>query len=143
MQRLAAQIQEAVFQTYIFRIVRLVEDRQRQFRRLRQDFDLLGEDFDRTGVELRIDGLRRARLDRTVDADTPFRTYTFGGRKSRRIRIGDDLGQTVMVSQIDEQQTAMVAHTVYPAGQPDGFVDMIGAQGAASMRSIAMHEAAA
>jgi hypothetical protein len=52
-QRLAAQIEEAVLEAHVFRIVGLAEDRQRQFLGLRQDFDLLGEDLDLAAGRLR------------------------------------------------------------------------------------------
>jgi hypothetical protein len=56
-QRFAAQIEEAVFQAHVFRIIRLAEDRQRQFARLRQDFDLACEDLDLAGRQVGVDGL--------------------------------------------------------------------------------------
>ena len=58
-QRLAAQIEEAVFEPRVLRIVRLAEDRQRQLRRLRKHLDLLREDLDLAGRQVRVDRLRR------------------------------------------------------------------------------------
>jgi len=45
-----------------------------------------------------------------------------------------------MVAQIDEQDAAMVADAVAPAGQPDGLADVIFAEGAAGVGTIAMHD---
>ena len=45
-----------------------------------------------------------------------------------------------MVAQIDEQQVAMVALAVDPAGQTDLRADVIGAQRAAGVRAVGMHE---
>jgi hypothetical protein len=36
----------------------------------------------------------------------------------RAFRLQNDLGQTVMVAQVDEEQTAMIALAVDPAGNP-------------------------
>ena len=62
-----------------------------------------------------------------------------GGLEGRRIRIGDDLGQAVMVAQVDEQQAAMVAHAVHPARQADGLADIGFAEFGAVMAAVAVH----
>ena len=46
-----------------------------------------------------------------------------------------------MIAQIDEQQAAVVTHTVHPAGEANGFADLARAQGAACVASVNMHEA--
>ena len=80
-QGLAAQVEEAVFQADVLRIVRLAEYRQRQFAGRREHFDLAGEHLDLAGRQVGIDGLGRARLDRAVDADHPFAAHGLGGPK--------------------------------------------------------------
>jgi hypothetical protein len=50
-------------------------------------------------------------LDLTVDADHPFAAHGLGGLEGGRIRVGDDLGQAVVIAQVDEQHAAMVAHS--------------------------------
>ncbi len=117
--RLAAQVEEAVFEANVLRIFRLAEDRQRQFLGLRQHLDLGGEDFDLAGGEVRVDRGRVAVLDLTVDPDHPFAAHLFGSGEGGRIRIGDDLRDAVMVAQVDEKQPAMVAHAVNPARKTD------------------------
>jgi hypothetical protein len=60
-QRVAAQVEEAVFQADVFRIVRLAEHRQRQFLGRRQHFDLAGEELDLAGRQfglLTVSGVR-------------------------------------------------------------------------------------
>ena len=52
-QRLAAQVEEAVFQADVFRIVRLAEHRQRQFLGRRQHLDLARENLDLAGRQVR------------------------------------------------------------------------------------------
>ena len=118
-QQLAAQIEEAVFEPRVLRIVGLAEDRQRQLRRFRQHLDLPRENLDLAGRQVRVDGLGRAVAHGAVDADAPFGAHALGRREGRRIRVGDDLREAVMVAQVDEEQPAMVAHAVHPARQAD------------------------
>ena len=84
------------------------------------------EHLDLTGRQVRVHGLRRPRLDRAVDPDHPLRAHLLRRLEGRRIRIGHDLGQAVMVAEVDEQQPAMVADAVHPAGQADGLADVVG-----------------
>ena len=44
-----------------------------------------------------------------------------------------------MVAQVDEQQPAVVADAMHPAGQADGLADVGGAERAAGVASIAVH----
>jgi hypothetical protein len=44
-----------------------------------------------------------------------------------------------MVAQIDEQQTAMIAPPIDPAGQPDAAADVLLAQFAAGVGAIGVH----
>jgi hypothetical protein len=44
-----------------------------------------------------------------------------------------------MIAEIDEQQIAMVALAVDPAGKPDDLSRIAGAERAASMGAIGMH----
>ena len=59
-QRLAAQIEEAVFEPRVLRIIRLAENRQRQLRRLRKNLDLAREDLDLAGRQIGVQRVRRA-----------------------------------------------------------------------------------
>src|SRR5258706_7787005 len=53
--------------------------------------------------------------------------------------MGNALGQAVMVAQIDEQHTAMVANPMAPAGQTNRLVDMAFAERAAGVGPVTMH----
>jgi hypothetical protein len=53
--------------------------------------------------------------------------------------IDHALRQAVMIAQIDEEQIAMVAAAVNPAGDSDGLPTCSGAQLAAGMGTVAMH----
>ena len=57
-------------------------------------------------------------------------------------RGGDDLGQPVMVAQVDEQHAAMVALAVNPARQADGRADVGGAKLGAVMGTVGVHDVA-
>jgi hypothetical protein len=51
-QRLAAQVEEAVLQADIFRVIWLAKHRQRQFARLRQDLDIACKHLDCAGRQV-------------------------------------------------------------------------------------------
>ncbi len=138
-QRVAAQVEEAVLEPDVLGIVRLAEHRQRQFLGRRQHFDLAGENLDLAGRQIGVGGLGHARLDLAVDADHPFAAHGLGDLEGRRIRIGDDLGQAVVVAQVDEQQAAMVAHAMHPARQANGGADVALSQLGTGMAAVTMH----
>ncbi len=139
-QRVAAQVEEAVFEADVLGIVRLAEHRQRQFLGRRQHLDLARENLDLAGRQIGVGGLGGARLDLAVDADHPFAAHGLGRLEGRRIRIGDDLGQAVVVAQVDEQQPAMVADAVHPARNADGGADVGFPQLGAGMAAVTVHD---
>ncbi|ODN68881.1 hypothetical protein A6302_03806 [Methylobrevis pamukkalensis] len=138
-QRLAAQVEEAVAQARVFRIVRLAEHRQRQLARLAQHLDLADEHLDAAGGEVGVDRLGRTHLHVAVDADHPFGAHQLGLSEGRRIRVDHALGDAVVVAQVDEQQAAMVAHAVHPARQAHGRARVAVPQFSAGVAPIAMH----
>ena len=62
-----------------------------------------------------------ARLDLAVDADHPFGAHRLDRLKAGAVRVGQHLRHAVMVAQVDEQDAAVVAHPVHPAGQAHGL----------------------
>ena len=138
-QGLAAQVEEAVFQAHILGILGLAEHRQRQFLGGGQDFDLLGENLDLTGPEIRVDGVGHAFLDHAVNTDHPFAANLFSRREGRRIGVGDNLGQSVVITKVDEQHATMVAHAVYPARQADIGAGVAFSQSGAGVGTVGMH----
>jgi hypothetical protein len=68
-QRLAPQIQEAVLQAQIFRVVRLAEHRDGQLLGRRQHFDLRGEQLHLAGWQLGVYGSLRPVANGAVNAD--------------------------------------------------------------------------
>ena len=133
MQLLATEVEEAVLEPDVFRIFLLAEHRQRQLGRRPEHLDLADIDFDHAGRQFRIVGTIGTAADLAVDPHHPFRAQLFGVLERRRIRVGHDLGDAVMVAQIDEQHAAMVADTMAPAGKTGGLADVALAERAACM----------
>jgi len=132
-QLLATQVEEAVLEPDVFRIFLLAEHRQRQLGRRPQHFDLVDIDFDHAGRQLRIIGPIGAAAHLAVDPHHPFRAELFHVLERRRVGVGHALGDAVMVAQIDEQHTTMVADTMTPAGKTGGLADVAVAERAACM----------
>lgn len=119
------EIEKAIGQTDVFRVVRLAEDRQRQVLRLRQHLHRGDGDFDIPGRQVRVYRLSCAGDDLALDHDDEFGTDLFGQPEGRcPVGVEDKLGQPVIVAQVDEQQPAMVALAVDPARETDGLADM-------------------
>jgi len=138
-QSLAAQIEEAIGEPQIFRVVRLAEYRYRQLLGFRQHLDLGGVDLNVAGREFGIDRTRRSLAHLAVDPHDPFRAQPLGGLEGGRVGIDDDLGQAVVVAQVDEQQAAVVAHPVDPAGKARGRADVALPQRPAGVRAVTVH----
>ena len=64
-------------------------------------------------------GARRTGLHLAINPNDPFGADFFGRLEGRRGRINDDLGEAIVIAQVDEQQATMVAHPVDPAGKAD------------------------
>ena len=80
---------------------------------------------------------RRAHL--AVDPHHPFGAQRLGDLEGRAVGIGHHLGQAVVVAQVDEQQAAVVADAMAPAGQPHVLADVALAKRAAGVGAIAVH----
>ena len=73
-QRVPAQIQEAVLQAQVFRVVRFAKDGYRQLLGGRKNFDLGREELHLTGWQLGIDGALGTLADLAVDTNDPLGT---------------------------------------------------------------------
>ena len=127
-QVLAAQIEEAVFEPDLLRIILLAEHRHRQFGGRPQHLDLVDIDLDLAGRQFGVVGALGALAHLAVDAHHPFRAQRLGQLEGRAVGIGHHLRQPVMVAQIDEQHAAMVADAVAPARQAHRLADVALAQ---------------
>ena len=113
---LAAQVEIAVFEPNILRIVRLSEYRHRQFGRRRLNHRLLCAHFNRAGRQVGVDRLRRAAHDFPANRNDTLRAQFFELLEHRGINVRNNLSQPMMISQIDKNEVAMVALAVNPAG---------------------------
>ncbi len=114
-QVLAAQIEEAVLEPDVLRVLLLAEHRHRQFGRRPQHLDLVDIDLDLAGRQVGVERPLRADSDLAVDAHHPFRAQLLGQCEGRTVWVGHNLGDAVVVAQIDEQHAAVVTDTMAPA----------------------------
>ncbi len=142
-QRLAAQIQEAIGEAQVLRVVGLAEHGDGQLLGLGQHLDAGGDDLDlarrQLGVHRGLAVDHRARAHAAVDLDHPLGAHRLCRLEGWAVGIGDDLGEAVVVAQVDEQQAAVVAHAVHPARQPHRLADVARAQASARVGAIAVH----
>src|SRR5262245_20743240 len=136
---LAAEVEKAIFEPDLFRVLLLAEHRHRQFRRGAEHLDFIDIDFDLPGGQLRIFSTSRALAHLAVDADDPFRAQRLGQLEGLAVRVGNDARQSVMVAQINKKNTAVIADAVTPAREPRNLADIALAKCAAVMGAITMH----
>ncbi|MPL89883.1 hypothetical protein SDC9_35925 [bioreactor metagenome] len=140
-QAVAAQVEEAIGEAGFLGVVLIAEHRQRQLVGGTEDFHLAGIDLDLAGRDLRVDQLGRARLHRAVDADHPFGAHLLERGEGGAVAVADDLGDAVVVAQVDEQHAPVISHPVHPARETDGFAGIGGGERGAGMAAIGVHEA--
>ena len=138
-QALAAQVEKAILQPRVLGIIQVAEHRHRQFGRSRLHGRLFDAKLDLAGRHVRIDGVVRARFDLARQRQNPFRACFVDLGEGRRVRFDYTLGDAIMIPQVDEQQTAMVAPPVDPAGQAHAVADVLLAQFATGVGAIGVH----
>ena len=136
---LATQVEETVLEPDFLGIFLVAEHRHRQLAGGPQHLDLADIDLDGAGRQLRVLGAGGALAHLSVDPHHPFRAQLLGLLEGGRIGVGHHLGDAVVVAQVDEQQAAMVADAVAPAGQPRLLADVACAQLAAFVGAITVH----
>jgi hypothetical protein len=139
-QPVAPQVEEAVLEADLFRVFLLAEHRHRQLGRRTQGLDPGDEDFHRAGRQVRVLGAGRALAHLAVDPHHPFGAQLVGVLEPRAVGVGDHLREAVMVAQIDEQEPAVIADAVAPAGEPHVRSHVALAERAAGMAAIAVHD---
>ncbi len=135
----AAQVEEAVAQPHILGIGLVAEDRHGQFGGGAEHLDLGDIDLDEAGRHFGVFGAGGAFADGPVDAHDPFGAQFLGEGERPGIGVDDALRDAVMVAQVDEQNAAVIADAVAPAGQPDRFAGVGFAEVAAAMGTVAVH----
>ncbi len=136
LHRLPAEIEEAIAQPRLLRVVALGVDLERQELGRRLDHQLVRDQLDSTGRELRVDRLLAARDHMAGDRQHALQAHPLGIPEKRLLGLEHDLGEAVVVAQIDEQQLAVIALTVHPARQAHGLALVRGAKLAAGVGAI-------
>ena len=138
-QPLAPEIEEAIAKSNILGIVAFAEHRQRQFLRGGLDCHFLRVDFHSAGRQRLVDRALATREHLARNGDDRFDADRLGGAECGAVAVENDLGDAVMVAQIDEQHAAMIALAMHPAGQADLAAHVGGAQLGAGVRTIGVH----
>ena len=124
MQRFAAQIEEAVTQADILGIFLLARHRHRQLLSRGQHSGAARIDFDLAGCEVGIDRAFAAGLHLAVDGHDAFDAQGFENGERGAVAVGHDLGHAVVITQVHEQDAAVIALAVHPARQADGLANI-------------------
>jgi hypothetical protein len=119
---LAAQIDVAEAQAHFLADVLVQLKRQRLG--AVQNLERAAHELDLAGLQIRIDGSRRTGPDHAGDLEYVFIAHPLRlGEDIRGVRIEDDLQQPLAVAQVDENDAAMVAAAMGPAGDGDDLAD--------------------
>src|SRR5437868_2362226 len=135
----AAQVEKAVFESDLLRIILFTKDRHRQFGGRSQDLDFVDVDLDLTCRQIGVFGASGTPAYLAVNAHYPFRTQRLGELKSLAVRIGYDLCEPVVVAQVYEEDPAMIADAMAPTREPYRCADIAVAKRAAGVGTVAMH----
>ncbi len=118
---LAAQIEVAVFETQLL-VHRLIELKGQGLAAI-EDLDLLGDELDGARSQVGIGGASRTRAYAAFDTDDEFIAQSFGLREHRSLLgIKHHLQQALAVAQVDENDAAVIAPPMHPAGHLDFFL---------------------
>ena len=130
----AAEIEKAIAQALLFGDLLRARHLKRQRFGRRQHLEAVGHDLDAAGRQRRVDVFVGAGEHLARHTDHAFQPDGFGGLERLGIRREHDLRDAVVIAQIDEQQMAVVALPVNPAGQANVLSDVLWA---AARRSCA------
>jgi hypothetical protein len=141
-QALLAQVEEPVLEAHVLRVVAFLGDLEGQHVRRRLEGEFLDLDLDLARGQARVRGLGGARHDLAGHGDDALGARLLDRREDRARRVHHALGDAVVVPEVDEEEVAVVALAMDPAGQPDGLADLRKAQLAAVMGPIGVHGSA-
>ena len=117
----------------------LSKHHQRQLVRRAQDLKVTDEDLDLSCRNFRVHQFRVAGFHRTINANTPFAAQLFYFFEHRAIRVAKHLRHPIVISQIDKEQTAVVAHAMHPSRKADCLANIIDVQVGTGVAAISMH----
>src|SRR5436309_1026298 len=115
---LPPEVEEAVAEARLLRILGGAADLDRQGLGDREGFEVLDGELDLPRGKLGVHGLGRAGHHRPGHRDDALETEPFGRPQVRARSLENALGQTVVVAEVDEQKAAVVALPVDPAREP-------------------------
>ena len=142
--RLSPDVQVAVLEAdrLLHRSVRLVDVEGRR-PRLGEDREGAGLELDLTCRQAVVLHARQAAGDVSLDRDHELgpAAGSDGVGVGRVGRVHDDLGEPVAVAHVEEDELAVIAATVNPAGQANRAALVDGAKGAAGVRPVRGGEA--
>ena len=141
-ERLAPEVEEAIAQPRLLRVLGVARDLERKRLRHGLDRELGNLELDLPGGELRVDRVGRARYDRAGDRDHALELECRGGREGRAAAGEHALRDPVVVPEVDEEEVPVVALPVDPAREPRGAPRVLGPQLAAGVGPAAMHRPA-
>ncbi len=130
-----AQVDVAVLEPRLFGDLDLVGDHERRRLRFVQQTDLGRADLDLPRRDLRVDGFLGAVLDAAADGHDELRSQPLRVREQRVVVARHNLGDTIPVAEVDEDERSQVAHAVHPAEQHDVLADVLRPQGPAGVRA--------
>ncbi len=140
MELLAAEVEEAVLEAHVLRLVGLlVGDVEGRHLRGGLHDELVRLDLDLARRQVGVDRVGRAELHLARHRDDALEVRLLDEGEEAARGVDDDLRQAVVVAEIHEEDAAMVAKAEHPAGKSDGLARVAGAELVAGMGAIRMH----
>ena len=136
MNLVAPQIEEPVPQPLLFGNLLRAGHLKRQRLGGRQHLEPIGHHLDAPGRQRRIDVLVGAGDDLARHADHALQLHGLGGLERVGVGREHDLRHAVVIAQVDEQQMAVVALAVHPAGDADVLPHVLGPQLVVRVRAV-------
>ncbi|RMO71602.1 hypothetical protein ALQ35_05713 [Pseudomonas fluorescens] len=116
----ATQVEEAVAQARFFANVGILVEWERRGFRLVQHFELVTQHFNCAGRHVGVHGTGRTQANLAGDLHNVLAAHTVGGGEAfGAVRIEHHLGQTITITDIEENHPAVVAATVNPSAKGD------------------------
>ncbi|CRM90238.1 hypothetical protein [Pseudomonas sp. 22 E 5] len=114
------QVQEAVAQAGFFAHVGVFIEWERRGFRLVQHFQFITQHFDGAGGHVGVYSTGRAQAHLAGDFNDVFAAHAVGGGEALgAVRVEHHLGQTITITDIEEDHPAVVAATVNPSAKGD------------------------
>ena len=101
--------------------------------------DRAADDFDLASAQIGVHQLSVPGDDLAFDRDDALGPQALDCSETGRAGVEDDLGQAVMVAQVDKQQIAVIALAVNPARQADLLANIGSAKRGATVGAICVH----